>query len=163
MHVPRSADGLPVFYQVDEGLYRGAQPSPEGIERLARMGIRTVISLRQPSRAMVEERRQVERLGMRWVHIPMWFWWSPSDRQVRQFLSVATDPASRPVFVHCRQGRNRAGVMCAVYRVAYQGWDPQHAYAEGRRLGLVPWNLLSRYVLFHAVPRDVSRASRPSS
>jgi len=154
----RSTDDLPAFYQVDEGLSRGAQPSPDGIRHLAKMGVKTVISLRQPSRAMEEERRLVESLGMRWVNIPMWFWWRPSDRQVRQFLALAADPATRPLFVHCRQGRNRVGILVAVYRIVEQDWTPQRAFAEARQLGLAWWNPLSRYLVFHEARREFTRA-----
>ncbi len=77
------------------------------------MGVKAIIGLRQPSGAMEEEHRLVEQLGMRWVNIPMWFWWRPSDRQVHQFLSIVRNPANRPVFVHCRQGWNRVGIMTA--------------------------------------------------
>ncbi|MBI4322939.1 MAG: protein tyrosine phosphatase family protein, partial [Candidatus Omnitrophica bacterium] len=143
----------PAFRQVDEGFYRGGQPSPVGLEQVQRMGVKTVICLRQPSPAMDEERRLVERLGMRWVNIPMWFWWRPSDKQVRQFLSIVSDPAQRPAFIHCRQGWNRAGIMTAIYRIARQGWEPRRAYAEARQLGLVPWNLLSRHVVLYETPR----------
>ncbi|MBI3321272.1 MAG: protein tyrosine phosphatase family protein [Candidatus Omnitrophica bacterium] len=150
---------LPAFSQVDEGLYRGGQPTPEGFRQLSRMGIKTVICLRQSSRRMDEERREVEGLGMRWINIPMWYWWRPSEAQIRQFLDIATDPAQRPVFVHCRQGRNRAGIMAAVYRIACQGWAPRRAYAEGCRLGLAPWNPLTRSLLFRkTVPRSSMRS-----
>lgn len=154
---------LPAFIQVDEGLYRGGQPSPEGIRHLAQQGIKTVICLRQPSQAMEAERRLVESLGMRWVNLPMWFWWRPSDQQIHQFLQVVTDPASRPVFVHCRQGQNRVGVMTAIYRVTQQHWSPSQAYAEGRRLGMVSWNLLTRWLLFRETPREfvVAHAQQP--
>lgn len=151
--VQRTSD-LPAFCQVDEGLYRGGQPSQAGLEQLRHMGVKTIISLRQPSRAMEGERRLVEQLRMQWVNIPMWFWWRPSDRQVHQFLELVTDPTSRPVFVHCRQGWNRVGVMVAIYRVAYQGWTPQRAYREARQRGLVWWNVLTRYVLFRETLRE---------
>ena len=144
---------LPAFVQVDEGLYRGGQPTPEGFLALSRLGIKTVISLRQSSAAMREEQRQVEQLGMRWVSIPMWFWWRPSEAQIRQFLSIAIDPASRPVFVHCRQGRNRAGILAAVYRMVHDHWSADQAYAEGRRYGLVWWNIMSRQLLFDTIPK----------
>lgn len=156
------AGDLPAFSQVDEWLYRGGQPSPDGFRHLHRLGIQTVISLRQPSPAMQEERRLVEGLGMRWVNLPMWFWWRPSDNQVRQFLAIVDDPANRPVFVHCRQGWNRAGIMVAVYRVARQGWEPTHAYAEARHFGLVPWNLLTRHLLFYETLREYQAHPSPS-
>ena len=158
--VSRSAADLPVFLQVDDGFYRGGQPTPDGLRRLAGMGVKTVICLRRPSAAMERERRLAEQLGMRWVNIPMWYLWRPSDAQVRQFLAIAADPASRPVFVHCRQGRNRSGIMTALYRVAYQRWLPEEAYAEGRRLGLVSWNPMARQLLLREAARKL-RAPLP--
>ena len=157
---PRStaqfADELPAFLQVDEGLYRGGQPSPAGLRHLRQLGVQTVISLRHGSRATKEERWLVEQLGMRWVNIPMWYGWPPSQRQVDAFLAIATDNASRPVFVHCRRGRNRAGIMVAIYRVVHQHWTPQRAYAEGRRLGLASWNFLTRHSIFHQSRRTLA-------
>ena len=157
------AGDLPAFRQVDEGYYRGGQPSPEGLRRLARMGIRTVINLRHHTTRMDEERRLAESLGMRWINIPIWYFWRPSDQQIRQFLVVATTPANRPVFVHCRQGRNRAGIMTAMYRVAYQGWEPKRAYAEGQDCGLTPWNVLTRWILLHKARGMVASVPAPSS
>ena len=155
---PRSPDGLPAFHQVDEALYRGAQPSPEAFDRLQQLGVKTVISLQQPSKAMKQERRLAEQHGMRWVSLPMWFWWRPSDRQIREFLSLTGDPAHQPVFVHCRQGRNRAGIMVALHRIVHNRWSPQEAYVEARHYGLAPWNLLSRYLLFHEAPQEFAKA-----
>ena len=91
---------------------------------------------------------------MRRVSLPMHYFWRPSDAQIRRFLAIVNDPANRPVFVHCRLGRNRAGVMVALYRIVHQGWTPHDAYAEGRRLGLVPWNPMTRDLLFREVPRE---------
>ena len=150
----RQTNDLPALYQVDEGFYRGGQPSRAGLEQLQGMGITTIICLRRPSRAMEEERQLAGALGMQWVNIPMWFWWRPSDAQVHRFLAIAGDPAQRPVFVHCRQGWNRAGIMTAIYRVVRQDWEPRRAYAEARQLGLVPWNLLSRHVILRETRRE---------
>ena len=147
-----ASNELPAFYQVEDGFYRGGQPSPEGLRRLAQMGVKTVISLRHRSHAMDWERTLTEQLGMRWVNIPIYYFWRPTEVQIRQFLALVTDPANRPAFVHCRLGQNRAGIMVAIYRIAHQGWTPQQAYAEGRRFGLVPWNPMSRYCLFREVP-----------
>lgn len=144
---------IPAFAQVDEGLSRGGQPSPEGLRQLARQGVKTIVSLRYHSREMNEERQLAESLGMRWVNLPMWYWWRPSDKQIRRFLKITADPAQRPVFVHCRQGRNRASIMAALYRIAQQGWAPADAYTEGRRLGMVSWNPWTRWILFHDAPR----------
>src|SRR2546426_1022194 len=39
--------GIENFYQVDSHVYRGAQPTNEGFERLAKIGVKTVIDLRE--------------------------------------------------------------------------------------------------------------------
>ena len=153
-----SAPDLPAFRQVDEGYYRGGQPSSEGLRELARMGIRTIINLRHHTARMDEEQRFAQSLGMHWVNIPIWYFWRPSDQQMQQFLALATDPAQRPVFVHCRQGRNRAGLMTAVYRVTFQGWDLQRAYAEGRNYGLIPWNVVTHWIVIHKAAQMVASA-----
>lgn len=144
---------IPAFAQLDEGFYRGGQPTPEGIRQLAQRGVKTIVSLRYHYRGMEEERALAESLGMRWVNLPMWYWWRPSGTQIRRFLTIAADPAQRPVFVHCRQGRNRAGIMSALYRITQQGWAPADAYAESRRMGLVAWNPWTRWILFREAPR----------
>ena len=118
LHVGRNAPVmLPRLVQIDASLYRGGQPSQEGLARLREMGIKTIVSLRRHSQVMEEERRLAEQLGMRWVNIPMWAWWRPNDQQIQEFLEIATDPTQRPVFVHCQQGWNRAGIMVAIYRI----------------------------------------------
>ena len=148
---------------MDAGLYRGAQPSPEGIRQLANMGIKTIVSLRRHSRDMDEERAVAEQLGIRWVNIPVRVWWRPSREQIQQFLTIAADPSTRPVFVHCRLGRNRTGLMVAAYRMVQQDWTPQHAHAEAGRFGLVPWNLMTRYLIVHEISRAFRAAASASA
>ena len=43
---PLALPGLTNFYQVTTNLYRGAQPTAEGMKQLKAMGIKTVINLR---------------------------------------------------------------------------------------------------------------------
>lgn len=159
----RAVPALPQFVQVDEGLSRGGQPTTEGVRQLSRLGVRTIVNLRHHSAVMDQERQLAESLGMRWINIPIWAWSGPSDAQLRRFLAIASDTAARPVFVHCRLGRNRAGMMVAVYRIAHDGWTPARAYAESRRLGMVPWNLVSCYVILQRGPRVMAGAAPVAS
>ena len=39
-------DELPNFRRVDDRLFRGGQPKPGGYARLARLGVKTVVNLR---------------------------------------------------------------------------------------------------------------------
>lgn len=141
---------LPNFFQVDQRLYRGGQPSFEGYRRLADLGVKTVVNLRtEEETELGEARRVVESLGMRWVSLPMRAYGRPTDEQVDTFLQAIDDPIQQPVYMHCRQGKDRTGAMVAVYRVVEQDWAPARAYEEARDLGLTPWNPFMRYLILH--------------
>jgi tyrosine-protein phosphatase SIW14 len=56
--------------------------------------------------------------------------WSPTEEQAVKFLKVATNKKRQPVFVHCKHGSDRTGVMCAMYRVVVDGWSKQSAIEE---------------------------------
>jgi protein-tyrosine phosphatase len=45
------------------------------------------------------------------------------------------DPDIYPVLIHCRAGLHRTGVLTAVYRMEYQGWDMPAALREVKRNG----------------------------
>ncbi len=139
--------GLPRFAQVAEGFYRSGQPNAVGFQYLARLGVKTVIDLRGPGERAERERALVESLGMRYVNIPLSGWRRPQDEAVLRILALLADPAARPVLVHCRRGADRTGVIVALYRILYEGWDPERAYREMRAFGF-RWYLrgMKRYV-----------------
>ena len=120
-----NVSGIRNFARVDETLYRGAQPTEAGIERLKEKGVRTVIDLRDD--ANPRERRWVESRGLAYIHIPC----DPARVEVeklRTFL-LAMETADKPVFVHCRQGRDRTGLSVAAYRMM-NGWERPRAMNE---------------------------------
>ena len=139
--------GIDNFAVVDEGprgIYRGAQPSAAGIETLRARGVKTVIDLRDDARP--DARQNAESAGLTYVHIPTNA--SVTDPvKIRTFLdTMATCP--RPVFIHCKQGRDRTGLEVAVYRVVVENWSREDAlrelYAHGYHWALFPG--IARYV-----------------
>jgi protein tyrosine/serine phosphatase len=63
------------------------------------------------------------------------------DRLVDQGLAVMRDPSARPVYVHCKHGQDRTGLMVGLYRVLQQGWAPEKAYEEMKERGFHPFFL----------------------
>lgn len=123
--------GLTVVGRVAPGIFRGAQPEPEGYATLKVMGVRTVINVRQRH----GEREAVEAAGMRYVEIPISFLTKVDPAVVRKALSVMTDPANQPVFIHCSVGSDRTGVVVAIYRMEVDGWSKPEAEAEMESFG----------------------------
>jgi protein tyrosine/serine phosphatase len=71
----------------------------------------------------------------------------PKDEDVRRFLEVVTDPSRQPVYFHCLRGKDRTGMMCAVYRMAVEGWPLEAARAEMQAFGFYDgWQDLLSYV-----------------
>lgn len=128
--------GVGNFHQVNDHLYRGAQPSDEGFRNLAKMGIKTVIDLREAGSRVTSERAVVEKAGMRYISIPFDGFNAPSDKQVAQVLGLFDDSASGPVFVHCRRGADRTGTVVACYRVVHDHWKNQDALVEAKSNGM---------------------------
>lgn len=116
---------------VDGHLYRGGQPTSEGLDQLKQLGVATIVDLRGERSGVRDwERQQAEQRGMRFISIPVSGWHPPSDEQVAQFLSVLRDHPDEKVFVHCLYGDDRTGVFVATYRMAWNHWPPRQALDE---------------------------------
>jgi hypothetical protein len=122
--------GLPNLAEIEPGLYRGAQPEPEGFGSLREMGVRTIVNLRTAS----SDPAAIRAAGLPGdafavVEIPM-VASRPELGKARDFLAIAADASRRPLFFHCLHGADRTGAMAAAYRVVVQGWKAEDAVAE---------------------------------
>ena len=116
------------FGQMDERFYRGAQPEPGDYQSLKDLGINTVIDLRNDPTDY--EKGAVEALGMKYVNIPMSGWKSPDMDDVNHFLALLEKEDTGKVYVHCKAGIHRTGVVGAAYRYTKYGWNYDQAYKE---------------------------------
>jgi tyrosine-protein phosphatase SIW14 len=123
--------GIPNGGKINDVLYRGAQPREQGLPELKKLGITTIVDLRSEDPQKAEwERKQAESLGMRFVHIPVGGWDSPTNEQVAQFLSLFRNDPSQRIFVHCQFGEDRTGVFVATYRMAIEKLPVEQALKE---------------------------------
>ena len=127
---PLTCEGVDNFHRVSPTLYRGAQPTAEGIKNLSQMGIKMVISLRQYH----GDSGEIGDLPLKYKRLKFDAW-DPDDEQVAEFLKLVSDPENQPVFVHCLHGSDRTGMMCAAYRVVFDGWTKDQAIDEWTRGG----------------------------
>jgi uncharacterized protein (TIGR01244 family) len=134
--VGREQGGVPNFSVVDpepEAIYRGGQPSKAGFKTLKDMGVKTVIDLRDDS--VPWEKEVVTEQGMTYVHIP-----SNAARTKKTTVALflaAVARAERPIYIHCRRGRDRTGLEVGCYRLVNQSdaWTRESVIEELRAHG----------------------------
>jgi tyrosine-protein phosphatase SIW14 len=131
-----SVQGIANFYQVDKHVYRGAQPTTEGFNRLARMGVKTVLDLRENGDRSYREARVVTALGMRYVNVPMSGLTPPTEGEITKILALLEAGTADIVFVHCMRGADRTGAVIAAYRIDYDHWDNARALKEAMSCGM---------------------------
>lgn len=139
--------GLTNVGRVAPGVFRGAQPGKDGYATLKAMGIRTVIDMRTTE----SEKAQVEGAGMRAIAIPIEMTRNGLKEKVDRVVALMADPANQPVYVHCRHGQDRTGIVVAAYRMKLQGWRLADAEAEMQAFGFNDvWINFKRFIRQYA-------------
>lgn len=130
-------DHIPVknFLAVNDWFYRGGQPNVIAMEALLEQGVRTIISLRWNFRVIKAERALAEQYGLNFYSIPLSYWILPTRKEIDFFLSILDDQNKHPIFMHCLHGRDRTGMLTAIYRIARENWTANDAYAEMKANG----------------------------
>lgn len=133
---PAGLPGVANFRQVDQNVYRGAQPNEDGFRNLAKMGVKTVVDLRHGKEHADAERKMAESLGLRYINFPMEGLDAPSDQQISNLMALLNAADTGPVFVHCREGKDRTGTVVACYRIEHDHWSNEKALNEAKACGL---------------------------
>ena len=83
------------------------------------MGVKTIVNLRAES----EVDKQLLPEGVHYEYFSIRDESAPTEEQGRKFLEIVGNPDNWPVLVHCHGGEGRAGVMSALVRHSFDGWD----------------------------------------
>src|SRR5882762_4321825 len=135
-------------------MWRGAKPAQDGAAWLIQHRVRTIVNLE-----LLHDDRQVfgrVKPASADLHEAGYFRisdWEPNavlapallDDHVAHFLAVVDDQP-KPVYVHCRSGQNRTGVMVAAYRVIVEGASADSAIEEMGRYQGIWFNADSAYI-----------------
>ena len=85
---------------------------------------------------------------------------TPTEKQIEHALRILNDSSAAPIFIHCRRGADRTGVVLACYRIDHDNWGNQKALNEARSFGMSWYQFpLSRYVLNYQPDRSHGLAS----
>jgi len=145
----KAKEDLPNFHEVHPFLYRGGEPSREGMKKIKEMGITTIFDLRNPGEKSYDEKEEARQLGIRYISMPMNSK-APTQKQIKRLLeeidrakekTPSTDSeksAKNAVLVHCAHGSDRTGCMIGIWRVMRDGYNYDSAYQEMRKYWFTP-------------------------
>ncbi len=148
-----ATDLIPNFYEaVPDKIYRGGRPTENGLYYLKSKGIKTIINLQgsdarspiygdliawwQPGERpenIEAEKKLSLKLDIQYVLSPLNSFdkvTKEDDARIDRVLQLLHDPSSHPVFIHCEHGKDRTGLLIALYRVKYENWEIADAYQE---------------------------------
>jgi len=126
---------LPNFREVTPGVYRGGQPTAAGWAYLKSLGVKTDVKLDLPSEGSDEE---AAKLGIKVVDAsgpPADFrnaLGAPKPERIRLAVQTLQDESQWPVYVHCRHGQDRTGLVVGLFRVLHDHYTKAQAYKEMR-------------------------------
>src|SRR5256885_12423548 len=107
-----SVPGIVNFSKVETTVACAGATTPAALADVKKMGYNSVINLRTQSEAGAEleaEAAAAKAAGINYVHLPFNNA-APDPAVVDRFLSVITDKANEPAFIHCASA-NRAPMM----------------------------------------------------
>lgn len=132
------------FDRVDQNLTRSGLPNFEDLKTLKeKYHIKTVINF-CTKKNTVNEKDYCESLGINYIHLP----WSAHFYNIfklnyysniaKTFLLLTNDQSNYPIHVHCFHGRERTGMMVAIYRMVYHDYSFIQALDEMKEYGFKP-------------------------
>lgn len=136
-----------MIIKLTDDIYRGRRPTRDTL-LAADPNPRTLLNLESGwyerlNPGALKADLLASELGMVQLHLPMSPFRPPSLAQVVEAYEVMNSlELPRPLLVHCREGVDRTGVVCAYYRVAAEGWSPCEALEEMLSLGFHRWRYL---------------------
>jgi hypothetical protein len=139
--VEDARDAIDNFEVVVPGkIYRGAIPDANGFAALKALGVKSDISLIMPDEmngAIFREREFAAQNGIGLFYRPMRPGTHRGDvDEIENTLDVMGNPANYPLYIHCKYGRDRTGMMVGLYRTLIEkSMTPTEAWSEMGELG----------------------------
>jgi len=128
-------EGINNFAKVDDHLFRGAQPDTQAIKNLQKLGVKTIIDLRLPDEVRKGEATDAQAHGILYTNLPLRGLGRPAKEQAELVLSMV-ESLPGPVFIHCRFGCDRTGMIVACYRIKHNNMALKNALQEAAKYGM---------------------------
>jgi uncharacterized protein (TIGR01244 family) len=119
------------FARVTDRLWRGPQPNPVHIGRLARRGLKTIVNLRGATEygSYALAREAAARHGLAFENQVLWSRSAPRREDIHA-MKALFDRIAYPALVHCKSGADRAGLASALYLILKEGRPVEEAVRQ---------------------------------
>lgn len=111
-------------YRLSPELYRSGQPGDDGFKALEKLGLKSVLNLREYH----SDTDEAEDTGLRLYRMKLAAGKVTREDLMNCLLIISSAP--KPILVHCWHGSDRTGIVCAAYRIVMQDWTPEKALEE---------------------------------
>lgn len=116
------------LYRVDDKLYRSEQLMPQDVAIIEQLGIRSIINLRYFNRGA--NKKLFSHTPIELINQPLLAWNIRPEDIARVLWQIKQQQQHGAVLVHCYHGADRTGIVVAMYRIIYHGWQIEQAKAE---------------------------------
>lgn len=121
------------FREITKGLYRGSAPTPQDVLKLKKdFGIKKIVSLDKDAGDKIS--RTCKILGIKQDKVYL-------DGSRPSLINLLHHNLKRllldngPTFLHCHEGKDRTGLVSALFKCKYMGMDPAKSIEEAKSLG----------------------------
>lgn len=113
--------------------YRGSAPTPMDVMELKeKLGIKKIVSLDKETGDKID--RACKLLGIEHVKLYINYDRKSLYHALNQNLKHLFIDGG-PTYIHCHEGKDRTGLMVALFKCKYMGMDPKKALEEAKSLG----------------------------
>jgi len=160
---PKNIDQTPPLVPIQNarvtksGLLVGGQPSPEQLKAMQAAGYRTIVTLRTDAEPGDEgERAAVERMGMKFVSIPVAGAAGLTEDNAHALDKVLREQDALPAVVHCATGQ-RVSALLGLKAFVVERMSPEAAIDLAKSLGLTKLEAALRERIAEICKTDKSR------
>lgn len=119
--------------KVTNGLFRGSAPSPSDVLWLKdHLGINKIVSLDKKSGDLIDRACKMLKIEHKKVYID-----DTRESLIKFFSHNLKDLLLNggPTYIHCRYGKDRTGLVIALFKCKYMKMRPEKAIEEAKSLG----------------------------
>ncbi len=118
------------FHIIAPGVWRSAQVSEESIRRMKIHGLKTIINFRGNEKSHQWEKKMALKLGIKYYQFSINSKKRQSKEKLAQILEIMNNPKNQPVLIHCLGGKDRAGLLSALYKIQFMNASKNDIHKE---------------------------------